>query len=99
MSTITLTFCDAVENHRGMQVVSVDEKQKGLSIEELKRVEEMFTELNINCEFIQLNKDDKCDSAGILVIRGGLQAMLNFSKYNMDDLIKEQYALSWDFDS
>ena len=97
MKTITLTFAERAENHKGMQIIgnSVD---KGLSIDTIKNISKMWSSLGAKTELIDLNSylpDDKLDTppASILIIKNGLNII---SKELSEQLAQEQFNLVYD---
>ena len=94
--TITLTFGECSENHRGMQQIGKI-GDKGFSIDELKKIKEKFEEKEIKCELIELNESlngIEAEPAAILIIRKGCDFILEDQK--ADDLFKEQSVLDVD---
>ena len=94
--TITLTFGDCVENHRGMQAIG-EMAKSGLSVEELRATKAWYEAKGKVCDFIDLRsilpkeKRQEADSAHLLVVRGGCAALAD-----TDLLMKEQTSLVWD---
>jgi len=70
-STITLTFGDVGENHKGMQKIgNMVEKGEGFDLTDLKQIKKRFKKLNCECE---LPEDEEADDAYVLVIRNFIQ--------------------------
>ncbi len=101
-STITLTFGECAENHVKMQKIGKI-AQKGFSIEELKSTCRKFRRKGYICKHIILNEyldyyqnDDNTAYASILIVRNGVEALLNNVGRNADDLFCEQSSLTPD---
>jgi len=101
-STITLTFGEQAENHRGMQIIGDGLATEGFSCKELRVARNNFREKGFECQYIRLDKlvrdhvDIKLDRASILIVRNGVEALINSSSTAADDLLKEQVELKWD---
>jgi alkylated DNA repair dioxygenase AlkB len=95
--TITLTFGDVAENHKGMQKLGVMAKD-GFSEADLRSAGEYFVERGCDVTLHDLrgllpeSVREESEWAGILVIRGGMGAL----GVNADDLYEEQAVLDWD---
>lgn len=89
METITLTFGDCAENHRGMQEIG-EKATGGLTLQDLTNIQLYFESKDVSCELIQLNDESKPD-AYILIARKGCNAFVD-SK----DVMKEQLTLERD---
>lgn len=93
METITLTFGDCAENHRGMQAIG-EKKSEGLTYDELVMAKEYFEEKGKDCELINLREmlpreeREEADKAYILIVRNAID--------EKEELMKEQVALKWD---
>ena len=96
METITLTFGDCAENHRGMQAIG-EMAKSGLGVEELKATQAWFAQQGKACELVDLREmlpeEDRAEAepAFLLVVRGGCSALAD-----TDALMKEQTSLVWD---
>jgi len=96
METITLTFGDCAENHRGMQAIG-EKKNEGLKPIELLAAKIKFEEKGIKCEMVDLRdllpeeEREKADAAFILIARGGCDIFAP-----KEDVMKEQTDLEWD---
>ena len=96
METITLTFGDCAENHKGMQAIG-HRKDEGLSPEDLLKAKAKFEESGLDCELIDLRQflPDECKSeaepAFILIVNQG-----SFYFGSKELLLKEQTDLVWD---
>jgi hypothetical protein len=96
METITLTFGDCAENHRGMQTIG-EMAKNGLCIDELLVTKEWYERLGKKCELVDLrdmlSEDEKtnADPAYVLIIRDGCSALTD-----PNELLREQQALTWD---
>ncbi len=94
--TITLTFGDCAENHRGMQAIG-EMAKSGLGIDELRNTKVWYEGKGKVCELFDLRKilpeknQADADPAYILIVRGGCSALVD-----VEELTKEQKALEWD---
>jgi hypothetical protein len=90
--TITLTFGDVAENHKGMQQIG-NLSQNGFKLEDLQRVQKYFYDMKVNTTLYKLNIDEIKDAedAYILIIKSGLQSLTNIHKF-----YEEQKDLNWD---
>ncbi len=99
-STITLTFGDCAENHVGMEQLGArGAVGDGFTVEELVAMKAEFDELGLVCELIHLNLVAgvaDLPPAAVLVLRGGVDALLVDSGYKAGDLFAEQAALDVD---
>ena len=99
-STITITFGDQAENHKGMQIIGTA-SEKGFTLTELQNAQTYFNFIGSVCELINLNQflpaGITCDeNAYILVARGGVNAILQNHGLTANDLFNEQAALDFD---
>lgn len=95
--TITITYGDHAENHRGMQIISQSENEM-LAIPAMRglTVAEFSTELH-RLDFIcHPDRDNKLPDAAILIIRGGVNKILKAADKSADDMYDEQIALTPD---
>ena len=103
--TITLTFGDCGENHKGMQMIgSKVEKGDGYNLKNLHNIRKRFQKLGCEVELYNLNDElDKVngetnkvngeiDGAYVLVIRNCIQKVWD----SYDKLIEEQQSLDYD---
>jgi hypothetical protein len=98
--TITITFGDQAENHRGMQVIGTA-AEKGFTLGELLHAQNYFNSLGCHCELIHLNQflpvGTTCqENAYILVAKSGVNGILKEHNFNAVDLFNEQVALDFD---
>jgi hypothetical protein len=95
MSTITLTFGNCAENHRGMEIMG-KHLEEGLGLEELVHAKEWFEGKGVKCELVHLNHliEGKGEEAFVLIARNGVNAMLG--EGGSDVLFAEQNALKKD---
>ncbi len=95
-STITLTFGDQAENHVGMQQIG-KMANSGFTRDDLSEIKKKFEEKGCICRLVRLNKnlpkEYTADDAYVLVIRGGVNALL---EEGADELLKEQNTLTPD---
>ncbi len=99
-STITITFGDQAENHKGMQVIGTA-AEKGFTLAELQNAQTYFNSIGSTCEIIHLNQflpnGTTCEeNAYILVARGGVNSILKNHGLTANDLFNEQAALDFD---
>lgn len=95
METITLTFGDCAENHRGMQEIG-EKASQGLTLEDLEDIKGFFQEeLGCDCELAEIHKvkdaPENAAEAYLLIVRKGADAI-----FDKPALIKEQMALERD---
>lgn len=108
-STITLTFGDQAENHKGMQIIGDGLAKDGFHLRHLRAAKKKFEELGYVCEYYRLDKPYKVmikeehgvdlERAAILIIRNGVEAFLGGSPTTtggVDAVFKEQMDLKWD---
>lgn len=94
--TITITFGEVAENHVRMQKIG-EMRERGFLSTDLYKGYCEFTKRGYKCELIDLRealpKEQRpfADFATVLVVRGGVQALLG-DKYTIFDLLKEQRA-------
>jgi hypothetical protein len=95
--TITLTFGDCGENHKGMQMIGDKvEKGDGYNLKNLNNIRIRFQKLGCEVELYCLNdeldKNIDVDTAHVLIIRNAIQKVWN----TYDELIEEQKNLNYD---
>lgn len=95
--TITLTFGDFAENHKGMEKIGKD-IERGLNLEELKEAQKYFEEKGFKTHLVNLKKlldgvklEKPADDAYLLVIKNGINAIVSG-----DELFLEQDILEKD---
>ena len=101
--TFTLTFGDQGENHAGMQKIGslID---KGFTIEEILKTKEKFDKKGYKTEYYrlndllskQVNDDNDIEEAGIVVVRNGLNMLLDDREDGSDLFFNEQDKLKKD---
>jgi hypothetical protein len=98
--TFTLTFGDQGENHAGMQKIGslID---KGFTVKEVKDIKKIFEENGYTTEYYCLNDllknvDEKVEEAGIVVVRNGLNMLLDDLDDGLNLFFKEQDLLKKD---
>lgn len=89
MSTITITFGDQAENHKGMEIIG-SLANEGFNFQDLENAKSKFEELEYKCELLNLT-----NNAYVLVVREGVNALLNPS-FTAEDLHLEQDSLNVD---
>jgi len=97
--TITLTYGDQAENHRGMQKIG-ELADEGFSIQDLEEAKARFEAKGCKCELVNLNEGlngtgKTGDSAKVLIVRNAMN-LLDTSKLSADKLFDEQIKLKWD---
>lgn len=108
-STITLTLGENSENHVGMKKQGLGKlADKGFDIKDLKKIKKNFEDVDCKCKLIKLNdalddeesdSDDEVEDAYLLIIRKGVDALINETKYKgkeADDVFNEHVILNWD---
>ena len=77
--TITLTFGDCGENHKGMQMIG-KLAEHGFSLGDLERVQKVFQEMGAKCQIVDLGieetKMDPSLNAYLLVIEDGFEKLV-----------------------
>jgi hypothetical protein len=100
-STITLTFGDAGENHKGMQIIGdkVDEGE-GFTYDDLKELKTKFKDYKLNSKLYKLNRyipeSNDIPIAAVLVVKNFIQTILNDTEYTYKNFIEEQLNLEYD---
>lgn len=102
----TITLGDCMENHRGMQIKGhLVEKGNGFTLDDLNIMREIMENYGCTCEVIHLNQaldvkvEVDVDNAYVLVVRNGLNTILNQLTNNDKgyiDLCREQSLLHLD---
>jgi hypothetical protein len=107
-STITLTFGEQAENHKGMQIIGDGLAKDGFHLRHLRAARKKFEEKGYVCEYYRLDKPQReaikeehgvdLEQAAILVIRNGVEACAEDDQggNGVDALFKEQMELKWD---
>ena len=104
--SITITYGDRAENHNGMQIIGRMAKN-GFSTNDLKKCKKKFELAGLKCELIDLNdridSDDYSDypdiefePAHVLVVKKGIDHLLEDIGCTSDDMFKELTGLEWD---
>lgn len=101
--TFTLTFGDQGENHAGMQKIGalIDE---GFTVEEILEIKDKFDKKGYKTEYYRLNDllpqdvndDNDVEEAGIVVVRNGLNMLLDEIENGPDLFFNEQDKLKKD---
>lgn len=89
-STITITYGDQAENHKGMQIIG-NSSISGYSTDDLQSIKLKYESLDCKCELIDLGRD-----ASILIVRKGINCILKTINRTADDLFAEQLSLDYD---
>lgn len=103
--SMTLTYGDCAENHQGMQALGqIDDT--GYSLEDFLHVSNVFgAEIYCLNQYLVEPKKlspkekeifDKTDQAYVMIIRNGVNLLLEDIDKTADDLFMEQNALIWD---
>ena len=91
---ITLTFGDMAENHKGMQQIGEMVKEgEGFSLADFKNIIEEYKDYK--CELVNLSLDTYPESY-VLVIRDGVNKLLEKDGFCEHDLFNEQANLNYD---
>lgn len=96
--TITLTYGDQAENHRGMQKIG-QLASEGFSNQDLEEAKVKFEAKGCKCEIIDLNDGLKGtgktgDKATVLVVRKAMDIL--DKELSANKLFDEQFKLKWD---
>lgn len=99
-STITITFGDQAENHKSMQVIG-ELAKNGFNLKDLKSAKKKFEKSGCECELICLAdyvdmENTSTPEAYVLIIRNGVNAILEPMGANAYDVFLEQRNLVWD---
>jgi len=103
-TTITITFGEQGENDPGMETLGKGLAQEGFSVEDLRGMKTVFDEAGYKTQLINLNafiRDQEYraladEQADILIIRNGVEALLENDDATADMLFDELVALDWD---
>jgi len=97
-STVTITFGDRAENHRGMQIIG-QSVERGFSCDDINTLKEDLKRKGFKCEVIQLHETvathrDSAEvaPASLLIVRDGMQLM----GVDKDNLYCELTSLEYD---
>ena len=103
--TISLTFGDCGENHVGMEKVgNLVKKGNGFNLNDLENYKEIFSKTNIcniyNLKDLLLKENiitfDYIEDAYLLVIKNGLQTLLDMNSNTIQELYNEMNSFEWD---
>jgi len=102
--TISLTFGDCGENHVGMETVgSIVNSGYGFTLQDLETYKSIFEEMGCECtiynlkdklENVEVKKD--IEDGHVIVIKNGLDKLLNINHYTIDELYSEMNSFEWD---
>jgi hypothetical protein len=102
IDSITITYGDQAENHKGMQIIG-HLAEKGFNHQDLLNAKKNFEKLGSICELLDLRdsvKDEQIkinlDPAYVLIIRNGVNSILKDIEKNSDDMYNEQKILNVD---
>ena len=95
--TITITFGEQAVTHIGMQKIGTL-VEEGFSITDLENAKSYFENKGAVCELVNLNENlsVECETAKVLVIRNGVDTILNKISKNKDELFTELKNLDYD---
>jgi alkylated DNA repair dioxygenase AlkB len=99
--TITITFGDQAENHKGMQKIG-EMAKNGFSLDDLKNAQQIFKTKGIKTQIVNLKKylndpaSDQIEPAYLLIIRRGVDCLLEDEGVTTDQLFEELVDLEWD---
>jgi hypothetical protein len=100
-STITITFGDQAENHKGMQIIG-KKAERGFNKSEMEECKLRFEKEGYECELINLfnllptEYHENTKEAYLLIIRNGATCMLKEVGGDADKLMEEQLKLNYD---
>lgn len=101
-TTITITFGDVAENHVGMQKIGTM-SDKGFELSDLKDIRRLFPDcktelidLRETCFSTEEIKRGDIQPAHVLIIRNGVEALLDNNGYVVDQLYEELLGVEWD---
>lgn len=93
---ITITFGECCENRTGNQKIGKKASLGGgFSVQDLINTKNIFENYGVVCSLVNLNPLKENDAA-ILVVRGGINALMKDSNINYDILEKELKNCNWD---
>jgi hypothetical protein len=96
-STITLTYGDQAENHKGMEMIGkMVAEGEGFQVDELIAMQKKLTESGFIAHHFTLNKQADQSPASVLVVKNYVDAILKPLGKTKDDLFKEQAKLNVD---
>ncbi len=96
---ITLTAGEQSENHIGMKKNGNGLADHGFDKKDLIRMKKKFQDLGCECKLYHLNQaleDNDVDDAYLLIIKNGVDKLLEDTDYDVDDMFNEQKNLEWD---
>ena len=103
--TITITWSSSIENHKGMEVIG-DIGGTGHTLAHLTKCMEKFEEKKKGCcELLDINElselvpeagVEKADKAYILIVRGGVDMLLEDARMNCEDAWDELHTFERD---
>ena len=103
--TITITWASSIENHKGMEVIG-DIGGTGHTFAHLSKCMEKFEEKKKGCcELLDINElselvpedgVEKADKAYLLIVRGGVDMLLEDARMNPADAWDELHTFEWD---
>jgi len=95
--SICITAGEQSENHVGMQINGTGLSSCGFTSDELSKFKIQLDEKGISSEYYSLDEylDDKdmVDVAGLLIIRNGVEKLINV---DANEMLKEQLEFEWD---
>lgn len=102
-STYTITFGDQAESHVGMEQLG-QLSDHGFTINDLKEGQKLFESQGSVCQYIRLNdylpvllrNDPDIEEAGLLVIRKGVDTILQQIGESSDNILEEHQMLKYD---
>ena len=101
--TFTITFGDQGENHAGMQKIG-SLIENGFTIKEINKIKDIFDKAGYKTEYYRLNdllspdinEENRIEEAAIVVVRNGLNFLLDDMKDGSDLFFNEQDKLEKD---
>lgn len=97
VSTITLTYGDQAENHKGMEMIGdMVAEGEGFQVKELAAMQKKLRENGFTAHLFTLNKQANQPEASVLVVKNYVDAILKPLAKTKDDLFMEQAKLKVD---
>ena len=94
-STITITFSESVENHKGMQIIG-KKAEKGYSDKNIREYYYKFQNLGYTVEYYDLNRMLKVEAENKEIDKASFIIIRNFLNEKKENLYNELTSLKWD---
>lgn len=101
-TTVTITFGDRAENHIGMQQIDGKEVTRGFTVGELEEIKQKIDsqeDPRYTTELVRLNEaipGVDVEEAAVLIVRNGVNMLLERDGLSADEMLREQLALDVD---